>query len=357
MKNIQLILLSFILFTQLSFGQITKIVQGTTGTFTCSSSTLASNASATVLNCYINAGVQEKMLIKVTSNLQPNHNATLKIIENSGGASTLETITGSGTYDIMTTNLYGQATVTLTYNSYSDLVSAGEIFKFDYYIESLAPSNTNVFPESGKIGINTLEPQELLHVEDGEVIIGNYTDGKFVKVGHSTDQSYGFTTTNGDATVILNQSAGTTNGIILGGGYADDNNTLFGITYDDGTQQKAALTLTNKADLEIKGNATVNEIKANSIKISANGQTADFVFEETYELKSLSEVEKFIQNYKHLEGVPSASEMESDGVNLMMMNKVLLQKIEELTLYMIQFEKEKNDLQKQIIQLKESFNE
>ena len=78
-------------------------------------------------------------------------------------------------------------------------------------------------------------------------------------------------------------------------------------------------------------------VRATEVKVEA--QTADFVFEEDYPLKSLKEVEQFITTNKHLPDVPSAKEMEKDGVGLAEMNKLLLQKVEELTLYTIKQQK------------------
>ena len=80
-------------------------------------------------------------------------------------------------------------------------------------------------------------------------------------------------------------------------------------------------------------------LAANNITLTANGQTADFVFDSSYQLRDLQEVEAFIKKNKHLPEIPSAKEMESNGVNLAEMNKLLLQKIEELTLYSIEQEK------------------
>jgi hypothetical protein len=78
-------------------------------------------------------------------------------------------------------------------------------------------------------------------------------------------------------------------------------------------------------------------VRATEIKVEA--QTADFVFEDDYQLKSLEEVEQFVQENKHLPDVPSAKQMEENGVGLAEMNKLLLQKVEELTLYMIEMQK------------------
>jgi hypothetical protein len=85
---------------------------------------------------------------------------------------------------------------------------------------------------------------------------------------------------------------------------------------------------------------TVNgRIKANEIRV--NGQQApDYVFEPDYQKLSLSELEAYIKKYKHLPEVPSASEAEKNGIELGEMNKLLLKKIEELTLHLIEQGKE-----------------
>lgn len=60
------------------------------------------------------------------------------------------------------------------------------------------------------------------------------------------------------------------------------------------------------------------------------------MFEKTYALPSLQEVEKFVTENKHLPEIASAKEMQNEGINLSEMNIKLLQKIEELTLYVIE---------------------
>ena len=66
----------------------------------------------------------------------------------------------------------------------------------------------------------------------------------------------------------------------------------------------------------------------------------DYVFEEGYELTSLEATEQHIAAQKHLPGIPSAEEVKASGINLAEMNALLLQKIEELTLHMIELKKE-----------------
>ena len=72
---------------------------------------------------------------------------------------------------------------------------------------------------------------------------------------------------------------------------------------------------------------------------------SDFVFDDGYRLMPLGEVERYIEANRHLPDIPSAQEVEENGVDVGEMNKLLLQKVEELTLYII-------DLQKQIDELK-----
>lgn len=80
---------------------------------------------------------------------------------------------------------------------------------------------------------------------------------------------------------------------------------------------------------------------------SGTNAGADFVFEKDYNLPSLDSIDKFIQENKHLPEIASAEEMKKDGINLSEMNIKLLQKIEEMTLYMIEQNKKINELQKQ----------
>ena len=67
---------------------------------------------------------------------------------------------------------------------------------------------------------------------------------------------------------------------------------------------------------------------------------ADYVFDKKYDLKPLAEVEKFIEKNNHLPGIPSAAEIEKNGLQLGDTQRKMMEKIEELTLYMIALEKE-----------------
>lgn len=93
-------------------------------------------------------------------------------------------------------------------------------------------------------------------------------------------------------------------------------------------------TLTPKEKLSVNG-----KIRAKEIKVET-ANWPDYVFEEGYQNQSLAEIEQFIKQNKHLPGVPTAKQVEQEGVELGEMNKVLLKKIEELTLLLIEKDKE-----------------
>jgi hypothetical protein len=86
--------------------------------------------------------------------------------------------------------------------------------------------------------------------------------------------------------------------------------------------------------------ASVNgKITCKEVEVTLTGWP-DYVFGKQYHLKPLSEVEKFIKDNGHLPGISSAKEIEQNGLSLGEMNKQLMQKVEELTLYVIQLQKE-----------------
>lgn len=84
-------------------------------------------------------------------------------------------------------------------------------------------------------------------------------------------------------------------------------------------------------------------VKADNVNVMMNN-VADYVFDDNYELKSLSDVEAYVKENKHLPGIPSAKEFSENGMNVSEMSNLLLEKIEELTLHIIKLQKELDDL-------------
>ena len=95
--------------------------------------------------------------------------------------------------------------------------------------------------------------------------------------------------------------------------------------------------------LDVRGVIRANEILVNTVS------GADYVFDKSYDLRPLSEVQSYIQQNKHLPEIPSAAEMQENGVNMNDLQMQLLQKVEELTLYIIQQEQRIQELENQLI--------
>ncbi len=108
--------------------------------------------------------------------------------------------------------------------------------------------------------------------------------------------------------------------------------------------------ITNPTEkLVVDGKILAEEIKVQNVPAS------DYVFEPDYALRSIQEVESFVKENKHLPDVPSSEEFKENGVGLGEMDNMLLRKVEELTLYVIELKKENEELKakdKEIDELK-----
>ncbi|MNX62540.1 hypothetical protein D3C86_935060 [compost metagenome] len=102
--------------------------------------------------------------------------------------------------------------------------------------------------------------------------------------------------------------------------------------------------------LTVKGKIHTQEVRVDML----GALVPDYVFAEDYKLKSLQEVEDYIKENKHLPEIPSAKEIEKNGLMLAEMNMNLLKKMEEMTLYMIEMKKENNEMKKDIQKLKQN---
>lgn len=194
-----------------------------------------------------------------------------------------------------------------------------------------------------KLGVGIQKPEAMLHVVGGDIDIGN-TDGEHLLRFRRKE----------DGAPIGQVGLLNTHNFKFahwgGGGFFS-----FFTNYGNRVEERVRIAnngyvgiATASPDYLLDVNGT---IRATEIKVVA--QPADFVFEENYSLRTLKQVEEFIKQYKHLPNIPSAPEMEASGVNLAEMNKLLLQKIEELTLYIIQQQKSLKAKSQEIEELKE----
>jgi hypothetical protein len=131
-----------------------------------------------------------------------------------------------------------------------------------------------------------------------------------------------------------------------GTGYSMSNATLTSylrMTLMNGNLGIGIANPQNKLDV----NGTIH---SKSVLIDLNGW-ADYVFKPTYQLRPLTEVKKYIDQNKHLPEVPSEQEILKKGLNVGEMNKLLMKKVEELTLYLIEKDKQINELQTRVSSL------
>jgi len=95
--------------------------------------------------------------------------------------------------------------------------------------------------------------------------------------------------------------------------------------------------------------AVNGKIGAKDVRVENSSTTwPDYVFAPEYKLPSLREVEQYINKNHHLRDVPAATEVEKNGHELGAMDAILLKKVEELTLYMIELKKENEELRSRI---------
>jgi len=174
---------------------------------------------------------------------------------------------------------------------------------------------------------------------DGNIdVYGTLTSKSFLSPQDNIDYSQFIRNNSGGAVVYLNQVS---TGPIFraSSGTATPNSAVkFTIENNGGV----GIGTVNLEDYMLAVNG---KIRAKEIKVETGW--ADFVFDNNYNLRKIEEVEKFISDYKHLPDIPSAKEVEENGINLGEMDAKLLQKIEELTLYMIEQNKRIEKLEKE----------
>ncbi len=207
----------------------------------------------------------------------------------------------------------------------------------------------------GKVGIGTSSPEETLQVNGTATIFGNIgiVDDSHWKTGEHT-----FELTNSDSgdVVLSFHRSGYSNASIRhstemgltfsGNGFANTNH--FHIQSDG--KVGIGTSIPDEA-LTVKG-----KIHAEEIIVDLNVPAPDYVFDAEYELSTLAEIEAFIKANKHLPEIPSGAQMEDEGIVLGEMNMLLLKKIEELTLYMIDLKKENELLNERITHLEQNQN-
>jgi hypothetical protein len=210
-------------------------------------------------------------------------------------------------------------------------------------------SDIGLMPDgNGKVGVGTLTPESRLHVTDvdrmglqlggpstsqGAVadLIFKTNDGN--KVGDTKYWYWSFRTDTwsgyqGDLVLYANDNSTYTSPIII----QTDGDVALATGAGSGRNGNVGIgTINPDSKLTVKG-----VIHAEEVKVDLSVPGPDYVFEADYSLTSLEDTKVYIEQNKHLPGIPSSDEMQQNGVNLLEMNMKLLEKVEELTLHLIE---------------------
>jgi len=243
--------------------------------------------------------------------------------------------TGTGTVEL---NRYLSVFNSTGLNSASGVKAGGMLVANDY---TYANPGKNDLIVKGYVGVGTPKPTNKLDVRGHITMEAGRNPTIFTGVGTQELNRY--------LTLINSTGLGSASGLKAGGILIAD-----AYNYADPA----------KSDLVVKGSVSIGTPTSQGYKLAVNGTIRakeikvesanwpDYVFGENYDLRSLSEVEQFVKANKHLPGIPDQEQVEKEGVNLGEMNRKLLEKVEELTLHLIDEQKARLAMEKEIAALK-----
>lgn len=204
---------------------------------------------------------------------------------------------------------------------------------FSFISVSFVVAQSNTFPATGNVGIGTTSPTDKLTINGALSIFGSGLDG-------STFQR----------TVIYSNS---TNGLLF---EAPKNSSGARLNLEFNWRGGGSPPLFIKGSTSNVGIGTTNpdqrltvngKIKAEEVQVVVD-VPADYVFDTSYPLAPLQEVETYIKANNHLPGMPDAATIKANGWAVGEMSNKLLEKVEELTLYLIELRKENEELKRRL---------
>lgn len=172
---------------------------------------------------------------------------------------------------------------------------------------------------AGNVGIGTASPANKLTVQTGDASYGIIHTNGTVTVGTYIGSNGGWLGTKSNHPLYF---------------FANNSNALATILPNG---NMGIGTISPAYKLSVNGTIQAKEIRVET-------GWSDFVFDKNYKLRSLNEVENYIQQNKHLPDIPSAKEIQQNGLAVADSQTKMMQKIEELTLYIIQMQKEIDQL-------------
>ncbi len=172
---------------------------------------------------------------------------------------------------------------------------------------------------AGNMGLGIADPLSKIHIAAGSD--AGLSSHGYLMLGPVTGSNLIF-----DNNEIIARTNGQTGSLIL--------------QNDGGSVRIGNVAVPGGYKFAINGKMICEEVK---VKLASTGWP-DYVFADNYQLKPLQEIEKFIIQNRHLPNIPSAAEVEKNGIEIGDMQKRMMEKIEELTLYVIELQKQVNEL-------------
>lgn len=223
--------------------------------------------------------------------------------------------------------------------------------KFKIYGKSnttLRGPHMTIYRDNGYIGIGTVTPTQKVHLHQGRLLLTDQDVPQWGDISIEFDPKWetpwsdipynaAIKTNSPNDIAFVNVGVGNGTFAFL---------SARGVSLYDNDNERYAFIGPNHSTFGHKITCEEIEVKQDA--------WADFVFGKDYKLKTLNEVEKYITKYNHLPDMPSEKEVIENGINLGDMNALLLQKIEELTLYAIEQQKLIEELKNEVLELKEN---
>lgn len=281
----------------------------------------------------------------------PNPASKLDVFRNSGNETIATFRTNEGTINI---SAAGSSTENPTYINYISSRNASNSAYEDFAIKTGGGIGQFLVKTNGNIGIGTDQPNFRLDVNGDFGTSGSrFTVAQGIINQNSTIENWGSASNQGGLSFNYNGKStpgGTSQAYFRDFAIYNGKGDIVG--FFDGSNKSLGIgtTTTGSHKLAVEGS-----IGARGVKVEATGWS-DFVFKNDYNLRTLEQVESFINKNNHLPEIPSEIEVIENGIDLGQMDSKLLQKIEELTLYMIEMNKEIKEVKAENDVLKNKLN-
>lgn len=226
----------------------------------------------------------------------------------------------------------------------SDPMYFGYVFTLKGLMDEVMIYNKVLTPTEVQI----LYGNHLLTIADGSGS-GTYPEGEIINISaNEAPAGYIFDKWTGDLTYVADQTAEQTTvtvpaqNIILTATYKPIWANTGNVIYYTGPVALGRESIPTGNNLAVDGKIITKEIKVTLDSWS------DFVFNKDYPLMPINQLENYINQNHHLPSIPTETEVQKEGISVGEMNAKLLQKIEELTLYLIEHNKKLNIIEKKI---------